>query len=114
MVIYMYIAPGQGQTTSWGQYFFININFLSICILPASFLHLIPFYYFFPFECISELSFPCREIGQGHPRITIYINFVEFNCLLLHAKFQNRRPSGSGEDFQRFLLFIAMAAILVM
>ena len=24
MVIYMYIAPGQGQTTPWGQFFFIN------------------------------------------------------------------------------------------
>ena len=33
---------------------------------------------------------------------------------MLHAKFQNHRPSGSGEDFLRFLLFIAMAAILVM
>ena len=33
---------------------------------------------------------------------------------MLHAKFQNHRPSGSGEeDFYRFLLFIAMAAILV-
>ena len=32
---------------------------------------------------------------------------------MLHAKFQNHRPSGSEEeDFQRFLLFIAMAAIL--
>ena len=30
----------------------------------------------------------------------IYINFVELNCLLCHAKFQNHRPSGSGEkDF---------------
>ena len=29
--------------------------------------------------------------------------FVELHCLLLHAKFQNHRPSGSGEeDFQRF------------
>ena len=22
----------------------------------------------------------------------IYINFVEFHCLILHARFQNRRP----------------------
>ena len=34
---------------------------------------------------------------------------------MLHTKFQNHWPSGSGEeDFLRFLLFIAMAAILVM
>ena len=29
----------------------------------------------------------------------IYINFLELHCLMLHAKFQNHRPSGSGEDF---------------
>ena len=28
----------------------------------------------------------------------IYINFVELHCLMLHAKFQNHKPSGSGED----------------
>ena len=44
----------------------------------------------------------------------IYINFVELLSLMLHAKFQNQRPSGSGEeDFKGFfLLFIAMAAII--
>ena len=28
----------------------------------------------------------------------IYINFVELLCLMLHAKFQNHRPSGSEEE----------------
>ena len=28
----------------------------------------------------------------------IYTNFVELHCLMLHAKFQNHRPSGSGEE----------------
>ena len=41
----------------------------------------------------------CRKKGQGHPRVMIYINFVELHCLMLHVKFQNHRPSGSGEDF---------------
>ena len=55
------------------------------------------------------------EIGQGHPKVMIYINFVELLSLMLHDKFQNHRPSGSGEeDFEGFLLFIAMVAILVM
>ena len=32
--------------------------------------------------------------------VMIYINFVELLSLMLHAKFQNHRPSGSGkEDF---------------
>ena len=55
------------------------------------------------------------KIGQGHPKVMIYINFVELLSLMLLAKFQNHRPSGTGEeDFKGFLLFIAMAAILVM
>ena len=30
--------------------------------------------------------------------VKIYINSVELNGLMLHAKFQNHRPSGSGEE----------------
>ena len=60
-----------------------------------------------------KLTLPLK--GQGHPRVMIYTNFVELHCQILHAKFQNHRPSGSEEEnFLRFLLFIAMAAILVM
>ena len=32
----------------------------------------------------------------------------------VHAKFQDHRTSGSGEDFIRFLPYIGMAAILLM
>ena len=47
--------------------------------------------------------------------VMIYISFVELHCLMLHAKFQNHMPFGSGEeDFKKILLFIAMEAILVM
>ena len=54
-------------------------------------------------------------MGQGHPGVMIYINFIKLYRLILHAKFQNHRPAGSAEkDFERFLLFKAMAAILVM
>ena len=38
-------------------------------------------------------------MGQGHHRVMIYINFIKLYCLMLHAKFQNHRPSGSGEIF---------------
>ena len=31
MILYMYIAPGQGQTTLWGQNFDVNRNSLSLC-----------------------------------------------------------------------------------
>ena len=33
------VAPGQGQTTSQGLKFSININLLSICPFPVSFTH---------------------------------------------------------------------------
>ena len=35
--------------------------------------------------------------------VTIYMNIVELESLMLHAKFQDHRTSGSGVDF--FLFF---------
>ena len=40
--------------------------------------------------------------------------FVELESQMLHAKFQDHRTSGSGEDFYRFLPYMGVAAILVM
>ena len=39
--------------------------------------------------------------------VMIYTNFVtvQLDCLVLHAKFQNHRPSGSGEDFKMFAIY---------
>ena len=39
LFLYMYIAPGQGQTTPWGQNFYININLLSLWSFAVSFFH---------------------------------------------------------------------------
>ena len=47
---------------------------------------------------MGDLSSPCREIGQGHPSVMIYINFVDLHSLMLHAKFQNHMPTGSEEE----------------
>ena len=47
---------------------------------------------------MGDLSWPCRKISQGHPRVMIYINFVELHSQMLHTKFQNHRPSGSEEE----------------
>ena len=46
--------------------------------------------------------------------VLIYIYFVELFFVMLYAKFQNHRPSGSRKDFEKTLLFITKAAILVM
>ena len=37
MILYMYIAPGQGLTTPWGQNFDVNRNLLSLQLYVASF-----------------------------------------------------------------------------
>ena len=33
---------------------------------------------------------------------------------MLHTKFNENQPAGSGEDFLRYLPYVGMAAILVM
>ena len=61
------------------------------------------------------VSTKTSKIGQGQPRVIIYISFVELESPILHAKFQDHRTSGSGEeDFLRFLPYMGIAAILVM
>ena len=47
IVIYMYIALGQGQTTPWAQNIFINVDLLSICSFLASFLPFNDIFLFF-------------------------------------------------------------------
>ena len=39
-----------------------------------------------------------NKIGQSQPRVIIYINFVELESPMLHAKGQENRTSGSGEE----------------
>ena len=36
--------------------------------------------------------------GQGQPKVIIYINFVQLESPMIHAKFQDNRTSDSGED----------------
>ena len=44
MILYMYIAPGQGQTTQWGPNFDVNRNSLSLCPFVASIKTFLPFF----------------------------------------------------------------------
>ena len=46
---------------------------------------------------MGHLYCPCRKIGQCHPKVIIYIDFVELLSLMFHAKSQNHRTFG--EDF---------------
>ena len=42
----------------------------------------------------------------------IYKNFVELNCLMIHAKFQNRRPPGSVEEDFKVFFFYGLSVLL--
>ena len=44
------------------------------------------------------VSTKTSKMGQGQPRVIIYINFVELESPMLHAKFQDHRTSVSGEE----------------
>ena len=86
MVIYMYIARGKGQTTPWVT-FFQMYNF-SVNLVICS--KIFPYNYFiivFPSKRQATIR-SCHKIGQGQPRIIIYINFVEVESPMLYAKFK--------------------------
>ena len=77
IVIYIKIAKEQQP---FCHNFSMNINFLSICILQASFTHKMTFYQFSPFKCIDDQS------GHYHTckwvKVTpSHTNFVEFKSL---------------------------------
>ena len=46
--------------------------------------------------------------------IIIYIKFDRQESPMLHTKFRENRLAGSGGDFEGFLPYMGMAAILVM
>ena len=64
---------------------------------------------------IFTFSHRKAQVTKFDLAVIIYINFVELESPMLHAKFQDHRTSGSGEEgYLRFLPYMGMAAILVM
>ena len=64
---------------------------------------------FFPYKSIRDLVWSCHRIGQGQPRVIIWIKLVVLEHPMLHTKFQDQdhQPFGSGEeDFLRFLPYM--------
>ena len=46
------------------------------------------------------------KMGQGQPRVTIYINFVDLEYKITHAKFHDHMTISSvGEDFEDFTIY---------
>ena len=79
MILYMYIAPGQGQTTPWGQTFDVNRKLLSLCqfvaglkqfALLSDFIYIFFFFFFFFFFMFHHM-----HIAPGWGRQSIEIEF---------------------------------------
>ena len=62
----MYLAPGVGQTTPWGQPIVININFMSFCSFPESFLQLNDVFPLFPIQMHERPKLNMSRSSQGH------------------------------------------------
>ena len=100
----MYIAPGQGQTSPWGQNFYFNINILSLWSFAVSFFFfpLNDFLTVFPhIKSIRDQIWPCCKIGQGQLRVIIWTNYDGPESPMLHTKPEDHWPFGSREDFLR-------------
>ena len=84
MVYYIYITTGQAQTTPC-VICFKNIYLVPIWSFAASFIHSMTLYKFSTFKRTGDPIWPCRKIGQGQPRLFIYIYFVELESPMLHV-----------------------------
>ena len=63
---------------------------------------------------MGNLSSTCCKIGHGHPRAKICIYVVQLHIQKFHAKFQNRRPSGSTEaDFYFYFAIYSHGSHLI-
>ena len=122
MILYMYIAPGQGQTAPRRQSFDANRNVLSLHSFVASFKKclwsLILYIFFFSwfinvyspgagadnplrakFWCQQEYlvtSVICCKFQKKLFEVWFYLVVLEHPTM--HTKIKNHRPFGSGED----------------
>ena len=51
----------------------------------------------FPRKSLCFQNWPCRKIGQGHPMVIIWSNYDGLESQMLHTKFRENWPAGSGE-----------------
>ena len=55
-------------------------------------------FHFFLWKSLSYQIRPCRKICQGHSRVIIWTNYDGLESPMLHTKFRENRPAGSGEE----------------
>ena len=98
MILYMYIAPGQGLTTSWGRNFDVNRNILILWSFVASFKKISSksdFIQFFFFMILYMYIAPGQ--GQTAPRgqnfddnrkaLSLYVFVASFKEISLKSDF---------------------------
>ena len=80
MILYMYIAPGQGQKTSWGQTFDVNRKPLSLRPFVASLWILILFIFFNVFPHV----YSPRAGPDNQPSVDKILMSTEKPCHFAH------------------------------
>ena len=103
MILYIYIAPGQGLTTTWGRNFDVNRNILSLRSFVASFKNISLksdfIHFFFIFFMILYMYIAPGQ-GQTAPRGQ---NFdVNRNVLSLHLFVTSFKKMSLKPDFIQF------------
>ena len=61
-------------------------------------------FHFFPLKSLCNQNWPCHKIGQGQPKVMIYINYHGPESLMLHNKFHWNCSTGSREE-DSFMFF---------
>ena len=69
LLLYMYIAPGQGQN------FYFNLNLLSLWSFAVSFFHKMTFQQFFQYKTIRDQIWPCCKIAHSQTSVIIRTNY---------------------------------------
>ena len=101
----MYIAPGQEHITPQGTKFWCQQKLLVTSVICCQFQIIddnsfwkIHCFTFFPYKSIRDQIWPCRKIGQGQPRVIIWVNLVVLKHPMMHTKIQGYLPFGSREE----------------
>ena len=99
MILYMYITPGQGLTTPWGQNFDVNRNILSLRSFVASLKKIsLKSDLIQPFHDFIHVYSPHR--GQTAPRGQSFD--VNRNVLSLHSSVASFKKMSLRSDFIQF------------
>ena len=100
MILYMYIAPGQGLTTPWGRNFDVNRNILSLRSFVASFKKIslksdfIHFFFLYLYMFIAPGQGQTASRGQNFD--------VNRNVLSLHSFVTSFKKMSLKPDFIQF------------